>query len=127
MGEQNAVIKDTDMPEEMQQQAVECAILAIEKYSLEREIAALIKRVNVCCWLPAERCVGSRSPAGGCCHTVWKSQFHSHEICGAVGSLPAVPPPLHIPFLALPLLFCNAFILSFDSPAWCLGRQERVC
>lgn len=48
MGEQKAVIKDTDMPEEMQQQAVQCAVLAIEKYSVEREIAALIKRVNSC-------------------------------------------------------------------------------
>lgn len=48
MDEQKAVIKDTDMLEEMQQQAVQCAVLAIEKYSVEREIAALIKRVNSC-------------------------------------------------------------------------------
>lgn len=48
MDEQKAVIKDTDMLEEMQQQAVQCAVLAIEKYSIEREIAALIKRVNSC-------------------------------------------------------------------------------
>uniref|UniRef100_A0A8C9FW42 Uncharacterized protein n=1 Tax=Pavo cristatus TaxID=9049 RepID=A0A8C9FW42_PAVCR len=36
------------MLEEMQQQAVQCAVLAIEKYSVEREIAALIKRVTSC-------------------------------------------------------------------------------
>ncbi|NXG80255.1 DYL2 protein, partial [Baryphthengus martii] len=41
---QTAVIKDLKMSEEMQQDAVEYAILALEKYNAEREIVALINR-----------------------------------------------------------------------------------
>ncbi|XP_032857310.1 dynein light chain 2, cytoplasmic-like [Tyto alba] len=44
MSDQMRVIKDTDISEEMQQNTVQCAILAIEKYNVERAIAALIKR-----------------------------------------------------------------------------------
>ncbi|NXH66361.1 DYL2 protein, partial [Hydrobates tethys] len=44
MGGQTAVVKDTDVSEEMQQHAVDCVILAVEKYNVEREIAALTKR-----------------------------------------------------------------------------------
>ena len=47
MGEQKAVIKDTDMPEEMQQQAVQCALRSLEEHSPECSVAAHIKRVNV--------------------------------------------------------------------------------
>uniref|UniRef100_A0A669PJH2 Dynein light chain n=1 Tax=Phasianus colchicus TaxID=9054 RepID=A0A669PJH2_PHACC len=47
MGEQKAVIKDTDMPEEMQQQAVQCALRSLEEHSPECNVAAHIKRVNV--------------------------------------------------------------------------------
>ncbi|KFQ76613.1 Dynein light chain 2, cytoplasmic, partial [Phoenicopterus ruber ruber] len=43
MGDQTVVIKDMDMSKEMQQHAVKCDILAIEKYNIEREIAALIE------------------------------------------------------------------------------------
>ncbi|KFQ95929.1 Dynein light chain 2, cytoplasmic, partial [Nipponia nippon] len=46
MGDQTAVGKGADMSEEMHQRAVERAVLAIEKYNVEREVAALIKRVN---------------------------------------------------------------------------------
>lgn len=47
MDEQKAVIKDTDMPEEMQQQAVQCAVRSLEEHSPECSVAAHIKRVNV--------------------------------------------------------------------------------
>lgn len=60
MDEQKAVIKDTDMLEEMQQQAVQCAVLAIEKYSVEREIAALIKREFEKKYSPTWHCVVGR-------------------------------------------------------------------
>ncbi|XP_040433247.1 dynein light chain 2, cytoplasmic-like [Cygnus olor] len=60
MGEQKAVIKDTDMAEEMQQQAVQCAVLAVEKYGLEREIAALIKREFEKKYSPTWPCVVGR-------------------------------------------------------------------
>ena len=47
MDEQKAVIKDTDMLEEMQQQAVQCAVRSLEEHSPECSVAAHIKRVNV--------------------------------------------------------------------------------
>ncbi|NWS54544.1 DYL1 protein, partial [Chunga burmeisteri] len=44
MGDQTAAIKDTDISKEMQQDAVEFTVLAIEKCNIEREIATVIKR-----------------------------------------------------------------------------------
>ncbi|KFP56244.1 Dynein light chain 1, cytoplasmic [Cariama cristata] len=44
MGDQTAAIKDTDISKEMQQDAVEFTILAIEKCNVEREIATVVKR-----------------------------------------------------------------------------------
>ncbi|NXJ39948.1 DYL1 protein, partial [Ciconia maguari] len=46
MGDETAVIKDTHMPEEMQQGAVECAIQSLEEWNVERDIAACIKRIS---------------------------------------------------------------------------------
>src|SRR2546423_808058 len=42
--ENKQVIKNVDMTEEMQQEALECANQALEKYSIEKDIAAHIKR-----------------------------------------------------------------------------------
>lgn len=36
MGERKAVIKNADMSEEMQQDAVDCATQALEKYNIEK-------------------------------------------------------------------------------------------
>ncbi|KAM9623581.1 dynein light chain 2, cytoplasmic-like [Morphnus guianensis] len=47
MSDRKAVIKNADMSEEMQQDSVECAILAIGEYNVERETVALMKSVNV--------------------------------------------------------------------------------
>ncbi|NXF28925.1 DYL1 protein, partial [Nyctibius bracteatus] len=41
-----AVIKDTDMSEETQQDAVECAIQSLEECNVEHVIAAHIKRIS---------------------------------------------------------------------------------
>lgn len=49
MSERKAVIKNADMPEDMQQEAVECATQALEKYNIEKDIAAYIKKVRTCC------------------------------------------------------------------------------
>ncbi|XP_052651553.1 dynein light chain 1, cytoplasmic-like [Harpia harpyja] len=43
MSDRKAVIKNADMSEEMQQGSVECAILAIGEYNVERETVALMK------------------------------------------------------------------------------------
>ncbi|KFV40536.1 Dynein light chain 1, cytoplasmic, partial [Gavia stellata] len=46
MGDQTAVLKDTDMSEEMHQHAVECAIQSLEECNIEHDIAAPIKRIS---------------------------------------------------------------------------------
>lgn len=46
MSDRKAVIKNADMSEDMQQDAVECATQALEKYNIEKDIAAFIKKVN---------------------------------------------------------------------------------
>ncbi|XP_065765722.1 dynein light chain 1, cytoplasmic-like [Muntiacus reevesi] len=44
--DQKAVIKNADMSEEMQQDSVECATQALEKYNIEKDIAAHIKEFD---------------------------------------------------------------------------------
>ncbi|XP_035196229.1 uncharacterized protein LOC118174743 isoform X1 [Oxyura jamaicensis] len=46
MSDRKAVIKNADMSEEMQQDSVECATQALEKYNIEKDIAAHIKKVS---------------------------------------------------------------------------------
>lgn len=45
MTEKKAVIKNADMSDEMQQDAVDCAMQAMEKYNIEKDIAAYVKKV----------------------------------------------------------------------------------
>lgn len=45
MSDRKAVIKNADMSEDMQQDAVDCATQAMEKYNIEKDIAAYIKKV----------------------------------------------------------------------------------
>lgn len=44
MTERKAVIKNADMSDEMQQDAVEVATQAMEKFNIEKDIAAYIKK-----------------------------------------------------------------------------------
>ncbi len=46
MTDRKAVIKNADMSEDMQQDAVDCATQAMEKYNIEKDIAAYIKKVS---------------------------------------------------------------------------------
>ncbi|KAL8199195.1 UNVERIFIED_CONTAM: hypothetical protein K2H54_036779 [Gekko kuhli] len=54
MSDRKAVIKNADMSEDMQQDAVDCATQAMEKYNIEKDIAAYIKKPN-----PSRRAVVS--------------------------------------------------------------------
>lgn len=47
MTDRKAVIKNADMSEDMQQDAVDCATQAMEKYNIEKDIAAFIKKVRL--------------------------------------------------------------------------------
>ncbi|KAJ7518770.1 hypothetical protein O6H91_20G007600 [Diphasiastrum complanatum] len=42
--ERKAIIKNADMTEDMQQDAIECASQALDKYNVEKDIAAYIKK-----------------------------------------------------------------------------------
>lgn len=44
MSDTKAVVKSVDMSEEMQQEAIECSTQALEKFNIEKDIAAHIKR-----------------------------------------------------------------------------------
>ncbi|KFV38824.1 Dynein light chain 1, cytoplasmic, partial [Tyto alba] len=47
VGDQTRVIKDTDVSEEIQGCAVECAIQPLEECDVECDVAAHIKRISV--------------------------------------------------------------------------------
>lgn len=44
MTERKAVIKNADMSEDMQQDAIDCATQSMEKFNIEKDIAAYIKK-----------------------------------------------------------------------------------
>ena len=46
MADRKAVIKNADMSEDMQQDAIDCATQALEKYNIEKDIAAFIKKAR---------------------------------------------------------------------------------
>lgn len=46
MSEKKAVIKNADMSEDMQQDAVDLATQAMEKFNIEKDIAAYVKKVR---------------------------------------------------------------------------------
>ncbi|KFB40806.1 AGAP001335-PA-like protein [Anopheles sinensis] len=54
MGDRKAVIKNADMGEEMQQDAVDCATQALEKYNIEKTCVRRAFRI-VECWFVIDR------------------------------------------------------------------------
>ena len=64
MSDRKAVIKNADMAEETQQEAIECATSAMEKFNIEKDIAAYIKKV---------RRTGSMDGVSACLHH-WQIQ-----------------------------------------------------
>merc|ERR1712137_642177 len=61
MTERKAVIKNADMSEEMQQDAVDCATQALEKYNIEKDIAAYIKKEFDKKYNPTWHCIVGRN------------------------------------------------------------------
>ncbi len=61
MSERKAVIKNADMTEEMQQDAVDVATQAMEKYNVEKDIAAFIKREFDKKYNPTWHCIVGRN------------------------------------------------------------------
>ncbi|MBZ3874329.1 Dynein light chain 1, cytoplasmic [Sciurus carolinensis] len=61
MCDPKAVIKNVDMSEEMQQDSVKCATQALEKYSIEKDIAAQIKKEFDKKYNPTWHCIVGRN------------------------------------------------------------------
>ena len=61
MSERKAVIKNADMNEDMQQDAVDCASQALEKYTIEKDIAAFIKKEFDKKYNPTWHCIVGRN------------------------------------------------------------------
>merc|ERR1711972_987065 len=61
MSDRKAVIKNADMSEEMQQDAVDCATQALEKYNIEKDIAAYIKKEFDKKYNPTWHCIVGRT------------------------------------------------------------------
>lgn len=60
-GERRAVVKNADMSEDMQQDAIDVAAQALEKFSIEREVAAYIKKEFDRKYSPTWHCVVGRN------------------------------------------------------------------
>ena len=56
-----AVIKNADMSEEMQLDAVDCGTRALEKYSIEKDVAAFIKKEFDKKYNPTWHCIVGRN------------------------------------------------------------------
>ncbi|KAA0153582.1 hypothetical protein FNF27_07621 [Cafeteria roenbergensis] len=59
--ERSAIVKNADMSEDVQQDAVDTAVQAMEKFSIEREIAAFIKKEFDRKYSPTWHCVVGRN------------------------------------------------------------------
>ena len=61
MADRKAVIKAADMSEDMQQDAVDTAIQAMEKFTIEKEISAYIKKDFDKRYSPTWHCIVGRN------------------------------------------------------------------
>merc|ERR1712035_56389 len=61
MSDKKAVIKNADMSDEMQQDAVDCAMQAMEKYNIEKDIAAYVKKEFDKKYNPTWHCIVGRN------------------------------------------------------------------
>lgn len=61
MSERQAVIKNADMQEDMQDAAVNCAIQGMEKFNIEKDIAAYIKKEFDKMYNPTWHCIVGRN------------------------------------------------------------------
>ncbi|MCO5558042.1 hypothetical protein L7F22_011617 [Adiantum nelumboides] len=59
--ERKAIIKNADMSEDMQQDAIECASQALDKYNVEKDIAAYIKKEFDKKYNPTWHCIVGRN------------------------------------------------------------------
>lgn len=63
MSDKKAIIKNADMSDDMQQDAVGYAMQAMEKYNIEKDIAASVKKA---CQIRSQTCVSFLTIDDGC-------------------------------------------------------------
>jgi dynein light chain LC8-type len=104
MTDRKAVIKNADMSEEMQQDAVDCATQAMEKYNIEKDIAAFIKREFDKKYNPTWHCIVGRN----------FGSYVTHETKVRNGGFSSNPCSISSTFTSAKSLFCYsrfAFLL----------------
>lgn len=63
MSDKKAIIKNADISDDMQQDAVGYAMQAMEKYNIEKDIAAFVKKA---CQIRSQTCVAFLTIDDGC-------------------------------------------------------------
>ena len=63
MADRKAVVKNADMTEDMQQDAIDISTQALEKYNIEKDIAAFIKKEFDKKYNPTWHCIVGKSPS----------------------------------------------------------------
>ncbi|KAA0195055.1 Dynein light chain flagellar outer arm [Fasciolopsis buskii] len=61
MNEHKAVIKNADMPDEMQKEVIECCVQALEKFNIEKDVAAYVKKHFDAKFSPTWHCIVGRN------------------------------------------------------------------
>ena len=80
MSDRKAVIKNADMSEEMQQDAVDCATQALEKYNIEKDIAAYIKKEFDKKYNPTWHCIVGRNFGSYVTHETRYNHIHNEVL-----------------------------------------------
>lgn len=85
-------IKNVDMTEEMQQEAVECAMTAFETHTVEKDIAAYLKKAFDKKYGATWHCIvgrnfGSFVTHGNARHTIQQYAHHTSYLVCAISAL----------------------------------------
>jgi hypothetical protein len=107
-----AVIKNADMSEEMQADAVDCATQALEKYNIEKDIAAYIKKEFDKKYNPTWHCIVGRK-----CERAPPRRAAAARRC--------TPPPLRRAAAPQPTPRCAARAPAARTPRWPAGGLRR--
>jgi len=107
MTDRKAVIKNADMSEDMQQDAVDCATQALEKYNIEKDIAAYIKKEFDKKYNPTWHCIVGRNFGSYVTHET------KHFIYFYLGQVAI-------------LLFKSGWAMNVELAAWLTGGDLRL-
>ena len=81
MSERKAVVKNADMSEDMQQDAIECTTQAMEKFNIEKDIAAYIKKEFDKKYNPTWHCIVGRNFGSYVTHETKHFIYFYMDVC----------------------------------------------